>query len=371
MIKGRKLILLLLAFSIFFALPVSFGQAAFAADKPSQWAEPEVYSAIEKMLVPQLLQSNYQANIKRYEYVLLALEVYDIAGKNADIKDNAPFGDVKGHTYELDIVRAYNAGIIKGDGKGSFFPDKNITRQEIASLVVNLLKQISPTRDYNLKSTYPYADRIEIADWAAYYIDYCYENKILNGYSGNIMDPKGNATIEQSIALLYRLANTERLLESAYGTIQIYDDSTGSKAAASKIINGFVENYSVDTLNVLKQLSENENIDILSLWEKSTSLSVNSNTIMINDEDNQVDLAVLIHDVNDELLISSYKQLLATFKVSGQGIALFDEYVAQMKANAWIDSFTAINETSSFLVQTLDDVSGKNSYMVTFKQKLK
>lgn len=357
-----------LAFLICLLMMLTFGLAGQAAEKPSDWAEAEVASAIDHDIVPEQLQKNYQSNIKRSEYVLLALKVFDKTGKSVVIADNTPFSDTKNHTYETEIIRAYNAGIVKGDGKGHFFPDNFITREEIASLVVNLLKQISPDRNYELKSTYQYADRSMIADWATYYIDYCYENKILNGYNGNVMDPKGNATIEQSIALLFRLANSEKLLESAYGTIQI-NDSTGSKTVASNIINGFVENYSVDTFIALKQLSENENIAILSLWEKSTSLSVNSNTIMINDEDNQVDLAVLIHDVNDELLISSYKQLLATFKVSGQGIALFDEYVAQMKANAWIDSYTAISETTAFYVQTLRDVSGDNSYMVTYLQK--
>ncbi len=367
--KNKKILILLFTFSLLIVLQTSIGLSAFAADKPSDWAEPEVKSAVDNMLVPQSLQSNYQSNIKRYEYVLLALKVYDLAGKNAEIKDSAPFGDVKNHSYELDIVRAYNAGIIKGDGKGSFFPDKNITREEIASLVVNLLKQISPDRDYELKSTYPYADRNMIADWATYYIDYCYENKILNGTGNNKMDPKGNATIEQSIALLYRLANSEQLLQkSAYGTLQIYDETAGSIAADPRTIENFVKNYSADTFNALKQLSENENIAIISLGDTSTSLSINNNSIMLNDEDNQTDLAVLVHNTNDELLISSYRQLLVTFKISEKGIVLFDEYVLKMKANEWIDDYTSISETTAFLVQTLRDVSGKNSYKVTFIQ---
>lgn len=367
MIKGKKLILLLLAFSIFFALPVSFGQAAFAADKPSQWAEPEVYSAIEKMLVPKLLQSNYQANIKRYEYVLLALEVYDIAGKNADIKDNAPFGDVKGHTYELDIVRAYNAGIIKGDGKGSFFPDKNITRQEIASLVVNLLKQISPTRDYNLKSTYPYADRIEIADWAAYYIDYCYENKILNGTGNNKMDPKGNATIEQSIALLYRLANSEQLLQkSAYGTLQIYDDGR-IKEIAPKIIDTFVETYSKETFNVIKELTNIDNFDILNLYGQGVSLVVNNHSMSLYDDGTDIVCDMLISDANDKLIVSTYKQLLSAINASEQALLLFDKHVIQMKANESIDSLTQIDKNTSLLVQSLWEPSGDYTYSVTYR----
>lgn len=355
-----------LAFLIGVIMMLTFSLTGQAAEKPSDWAEAEVASAIDHDIVPEQLQKNYQSNIKRSEYVLLALKVFDKTGKSVVIADNTPFSDTKNHTYETEIIRAYNAGIVKGDGKGHFFPDNFITREEIASLVVNLLKQISPDRNYELKSTYQYADRSMIADWATYYIDYCYENKILNGTGNNKMDPKGNATIEQSIALLYRLANSEKLLESAYGTIQINDETAGSIAADPRTIENFVKNYSVDTFNALKQLSENENIAILSLGGKSTFLSVKSNTIMLNDEDNQVDLAVLIHDVNDELILSSYKQLLSTFKVSEQGIALFDGYVIKMKANEWIDSYTAINETTGFLVQTLNDVSGKNSYKVTY-----
>lgn len=339
-----------------------------AADKPSEWAESEVYAAIDHNLVPQQLQANYKSNITRTEYVLLALQVYEKAGYSLQDREDSPFSDTVNHLYEKEIKRAYFAGIIKGDGKGHFFPDNYITREEISSLVVNLLKQISPDKDYTVKNKHIFADNNSISEWASDYINYCYENKILNGYSGNIMDPKGNATIEQSIALLYRLANSEKLLDSAYGSIQIYDEAAGGKEVAPNVINKFVNNYSVDTFNVIKQLSENENIAILSLGGKSTSLSVNSNTIMLNEEDNQVDLTVLIHDINDELIISSYKQLLSTFKVSEQGIALVDEYVNKMKANEWIDSYTAINETTAFLVQTLYNVSGVNSYKVTYIQ---
>ena len=110
-----------------------FGQTSFATNQPSSWAEPEIYAAIEKKLVPSVLQGNYQTNIKRYEYVLLALEVFNLSGKTAEIADSNPFKDTENHPYEADIIKAYNAGIIKGDGKGNFFPDNNITRQEIAS----------------------------------------------------------------------------------------------------------------------------------------------------------------------------------------------------------------------------------------------
>ena len=74
--------------------------------------------------------------------------------------------------------------------EGNFFPDNNITRQKLS--VVNLLNQISPDRDFTLKGTYQYADSAQPSDWAVYYVDYCFENGILNGYGENVMDP-GNA----------------------------------------------------------------------------------------------------------------------------------------------------------------------------------
>ena len=52
-------------------------------------------------------------------------------------------------------------------------------------MLVNLLKQISPKRDFEVKNTYSCPDQNDIAPWARYYIDYCFENEILRGGTGN------------------------------------------------------------------------------------------------------------------------------------------------------------------------------------------
>lgn len=367
MFEKKRFILLLLMLSVLFGF-TGMGQIAYAADKPSQWAEPEVYGAIEKALVPQILQGKYQTNIKRYEYVLLALEIYDLSGKEAELTDDAPFSDAVGHAFEYDIVRAYNAGIIKGDGKGNFLPDKNITREEIASLVVNLLKQVSPERDYTLKGTYEYADRNKIADWAAYYIDYCYENKILNGYSGNIMDPKGNATIEQAIALLYRLANAEYLLESRYGTLKLSDTSLGKDTPDPQIVNEFVETYDIDTFNALKQLSKNQDIGIMSLWEKSATVSVGENTITLNSPDFEKNLFALVGNASNELFASTYRQLLGTYDRHKEAMQLFDDNLPKMKAGEVVEVFVQMNDTDTFRITTLGIIDSQMSYKISFVQ---
>lgn len=339
------------------------------SEKPSHWAEAEISAAIDKGLVPQELQINYQQSIKRYEYVLLANKVFDLSRKELVISDEQPFSDILDHPYESEIIRAYNTGIIKGDGKGNFHPDDNITRQEIASLVVNLLKQVSPDRDFTLKNSYPYNDRNQISDWATYYIDYCYENEILKGYDGNRMDPKGNATIEQSIALMYRLANSEHLLESIYGTLKLSDDSLESDTPAVQIVNQFVETYGTDTFDVIKELSKNQNIAIMSLWEKSAAISVNANTISLNTTDFEKNIFALVHDASDELFISAFSQLLATYNGSEKALQLFNENLPGMKANEDINKSEKTGEFDFFNVETLGDNGTNMVYKISFVQK--
>lgn len=334
---------------------------------PSEWAQQEAADAIEKELVPDELQSGYQTNIKRYQYVLLALKVFDKAGKNVEITENQPFTDVLNHKYEKEIVKAYNAGIVKGDGKGNFHPDDFITRQEIASLVVNLLKQISPDKDFNVKNEYVYSDSSEISDWAKYYIDFCFENKILNGYGNNRIDPKGNATIEQSIALLYRLAKNEGILDNMdvveYEPVDLEKVSTKTK-------NSFIYEFGTETFNIIKEVAGEENVEISSFWDKSTVLSINDNNISITSRDFEKNIFALIHDINDELTVTTYKELLLnTFSDGKKGVDLLEKYFEKMKAQELIDVYEKIDETHIFVIESGEGSDNSVSYFIGFIQR--
>ena len=371
MLRLKKIVVFVILVSIF--MFTSVNALAHVSnenqDKPSHWAEQEVDDAIEKGLVPEELQSNYQSNIKRYQYVLLALRVFGKTGKTVDIADAQPFTDSINHEYEQDIAKAYNAGIVKGDGKGNFFPDNYITRQEIASLVVNLLMQIAPDKDFTVKNTYEYADSDEISDWARFYIDYCFENKILAGYGNNVIDPKGNATIEQSIALLYRLAKNEGLLESpeeqqVYGPVKIEDISDKTKT-------NFISEYNTETFNIIKEVTENEDIEISSFSDKSATISFKRNTIALNSPDFEKNVFALIHDINEELFVETYKELLLNnFSGGGKGVQLFEQYIDKMKANEFIEVYEEIDEKQIFVIESMRDYQSNSiSYIVGFAQR--
>jgi hypothetical protein len=294
----------------------------------------------------------------------LALKVFDTTGKDVDIKESRPFNDVLNHEYEQEIVKAYNAGIVKGDGKGNFHPDNFITREEIASLVVNLLMQIHPEKDFTVKGTYEYSDGVDISDWARYYIDYCFENKILAGYGNNIIDPKGNATIEQSIALLYRLAKNEGLLDSTGstgGVIRLEDIDTETK-------NTFIAEYGDGTFDILKDLDDNDKAEIMSFWGKSATIAFEYNTISFNSGDYEKNVFALIHDINEELVISTFKELLLkNFEGGEKGVQIFEKYAEKMKAKEDINIREDINDIEFFIIETMRDTTDV-SYLTGYVQ---
>ncbi len=194
----------LLAFS-------ALGTNVNATGVPSNWAVAEVEAAMAGGLVPQELRDGFKETITRAEYVLLALEILEDAGIDVPIVFNYPFEDIRGHVYEKQLVKAYNTKLIDGYDDQSFKPDKLINREEIATLIVNLVKVLEPGEVIGGSEEYTYSDESKISGWARVYVDYCYANQIIKGIGKDallidIIDPLGNTTIEQAIVLIYRLA---------------------------------------------------------------------------------------------------------------------------------------------------------------------
>ena len=50
-----------------------------------------------------------------------------------------PFNDIEGHWAESEILNAYDAMIVDGDGDGTFRPDDNISRAEFVKLLASVI----------------------------------------------------------------------------------------------------------------------------------------------------------------------------------------------------------------------------------------
>ena len=119
--------------------------------------------------------------------------------------DPTPFTDVPAGAYYAEAVRwAAANGIVKGVSSTEFGPSRNITRQELVTILWRLAaKKGLNTSNAGLVAP-EFADRSHIAAWAAEAMSWGSTRGILNGKGANRVDPNGTATRAEAAAMIVR-----------------------------------------------------------------------------------------------------------------------------------------------------------------------
>lgn len=137
--------------------------------------------------------------VTREEFVKMVVLAFDI---NAEVNES-DFIDVNdGDWYKEYIDRAVGAGIIQGMGDGRFGVGENITRQDIAVILNNVLSVTAAERAYE------FDDSAEISDYAKNAVNTMRYLKIISGYEDNTFRPHNNATRAEAAKLLFNAMQT-------------------------------------------------------------------------------------------------------------------------------------------------------------------
>ena len=114
----------------------------------------------------------------------------------------ANFTDVSSNQWHYRYVAsAVNNGIILGYPDGSFDPNAQISRQDMAVIIARAMGY----RDGSPASGLYFADADQVAEYAVGHVGYCTEKGYITGRPGNIMDPKGITTRAEAAVVIYRL----------------------------------------------------------------------------------------------------------------------------------------------------------------------
>jgi hypothetical protein len=152
-----------------------------------------------------------EAKLTRGQFIVMLMKAYGIApDENPDPAKN--FADAGNTWYTGYLAAARRLGISAGVGNNMFAPDKEITRQEMFTLLYNALKAIGKLPGIHGqsgggasgKAFSDFSDTDEIAPWAGDAMMVLVETGTISG-SGNKLDPKGTATRAQMAQLLYNL----------------------------------------------------------------------------------------------------------------------------------------------------------------------
>ncbi len=190
-------------FSLIIISTLFFSSVNFAA--PAEWAKPSYYSVKYEEVIDSGMTVDrlFQKNITREEFIEMLVKIY-LDEKNINI-ESVESDDYFSDTSNPYIEYAYKLGIVKGVGDNKFLPYNNVTRQEMAVMMKNILDKLKLTNSNYNRSIF--SDRYDVSNWAVNAVDYCYYNNLINGMGNNLFKPKENATREQSFKLIDNIYN--------------------------------------------------------------------------------------------------------------------------------------------------------------------
>jgi len=171
-------------------------------DTPSEWAIVLVEDASGKELVIDEIRMDFRRHITREEFATLAVRLYE---KLTDKKTKAFQSDYFVDTNNIEVIKAYNLGIVNGIGSRTFAPDKLVSRQEMCVMLMKTLKasgmELEVKSDKNV-----FSDMNDVASWAKESVEALSVNhNIVSGVGENKLGVLENATREQAIILVLRL----------------------------------------------------------------------------------------------------------------------------------------------------------------------
>jgi hypothetical protein len=186
---------------ILLVVSLVFSSVAFAVvDEPSIWAEDfitelEAYDIIR----PEALKG-FKDNITRSEFIYLTVKMIEIVtGESIEVDDSITFTD----TNDIYALKGASVGITSGIGDGKFGPNMLLTREQMATLLVNTLEQLgmNTVTDPN----YIFVDDHDFSSWAKNAIYLVKANDIMNGVGNDNFDASGYTQTEAALVVVTKL----------------------------------------------------------------------------------------------------------------------------------------------------------------------
>ena len=121
------------------------------------------------------------------------------------------YSDVASDSWYAEAIRwATSEGIVSGCGDGSFGPEDNITREQMATMIYQYEKKYGDggfTGNWMFRM--PFNDLDQVSEWAYEAVAWCYTRDVITGKDNDIMDPQGQATRAEMAAILRKYLEPE------------------------------------------------------------------------------------------------------------------------------------------------------------------
>jgi cell wall-associated NlpC family hydrolase len=257
---------------------------ASAADL-SGWAISEYISANESGLVSySVVSNNLKADITREEFCELIVNLYKkLTNEELSNSVSSPFTD----TDSLAVAQAYCYGIVSGTDDTTFTPDRLVTREEMAKMLVRTLTageaDIEIPTDSDTSLIDGFWDKNEISSWAQDSVVTALKYSLLNGETDYTLNPLGSTTREQAIASVNRSYHKFAASNYTLSLPEIISPSDGSEIEKSDITVEWMPVSGAFEYRVIVKDQNGNSLSTTSVID-STSLTIGKDQLPVNND---------------------------------------------------------------------------------------
>ena len=264
-------------------LVLSLSPATLAAGaKYSTWFAPYYKEMQELSILPASFTSgDLTATITRGEMSELAVAAFEKATGN--VIDELERTDYFSDTSDVNILKAYEYGIVSGYPDGTFRPNQTLTRQEFFKIIQNFCQAAAytSTRSKDLSS---FSDSGEIDSWAREAAQLCVSNAFVEGTksgSGTYLRPTSGSSRQEAMVMFLRAYKDVRQwynVNITTATVSVSDaDANFTITAMNKTM--YVVIGSGSKLNVRSYPSStDEHAQIIGELQRGTAVTVTGET---------------------------------------------------------------------------------------------
>ncbi|WP_171056120.1 S-layer homology domain-containing protein [Paenibacillus sinopodophylli] len=174
------------------------------SDISGHWAEANIKQAVSSGIVNGYLDGTFKPSeiVTRAEFVVMLMNMLkpQVEGKALTFTDTASIGA----WAQQAVGQALQAGIINGYEDGSFRPNAQITRAEMAAMVAIALSHASEANAIT-----GFADDESIPTWAIGSIAFMKQSGLMQGKGNNEFAPKDLATRAEAVTVLLKVLAQE------------------------------------------------------------------------------------------------------------------------------------------------------------------
>ena len=174
------------------------------ADIGGHWASESIKQLANKLIIHGQSSEQFAPDkqVTRAEFAKMlvnALGIEELSGASS-------FSDVVSIAWYSEAVEAaYMSGLITGYEDGLFRPNANITREQMAAMIVRAMSFAGNQPRLSQSALQTFADAEEVADWAKESLSMLVEAQIIMGITDFRLAPREFVTRAQSAVALERM----------------------------------------------------------------------------------------------------------------------------------------------------------------------